>query len=236
MGNSIISLVIPYYNHPDFLNFQLNIWNNYSDEVKDKIEIILVDDCSEISIIDLPNLPKFPENLKIYRILEDIPWNEKGARNLGATAATADWLLHTDFDHWFDDENLKKLIALKKDNNHLYRFERLKNGEKYKQHKESHLISTKKFFKIGGFDEDFSGSWGGAAYCLYFNMLKRRESTKTINLSNVFINAAFLDQYSDCQVKSLAKDSSILMHKLRLKKEKNYRPGKILRFSWERLL
>ena len=37
--------------------------------------------------------------LRVYRILEDIPWNREEARNLGAQEAQTPWILMTDLDH-----------------------------------------------------------------------------------------------------------------------------------------
>lgn len=236
MSNKLLSLIVPYYNHPDFLKFQLHLWNNYSEKIKEEMEIILVDDGSKISIVDLPNLPPFPINLKIYRILEDIPWNEKGARNLGATVSTSNWLLHTDFDHWFDIQNLEKIINLKKEEKYIYRFQRLKYGIPYTQHKETHLIYKEKFFSVGGFDEDFSGIWGGGAYTLYFDILLKQKKMEVFYLNDVYVNGAYLDRFHDCQVTNLSKKTNVGVGDLIRSKKKKYKSGKILRFNWERVL
>ena len=165
----LITLTIPYYNHPNFLKKQLETWNNYTDFIKENVEIILVDDGSTIPIMKLKDLPEFPKNLKIYRILQDIFWNVKGARNLGAYVATGKWVLFHDFDHWMDNENFEKLIRMKKDEKTIYRFQRKREGEFVKNHRETHMITRKGFIEdIGGHDEDFVGTYGGGYKFYYY--------------------------------------------------------------------
>jgi len=239
MINTDISLVIPYYNHPNFLKIQLERWNNYSDKIKENVEIVLIDDGSEISILDLPDLPKFPENLTIYRITEDIFWNVKGARNLGAYVSNSKWVLFHDFDHWFDTENLEKILDMKKNHMGIYRFSRKRDGKIVNFHEETHLIRKNGFLNdIGGHDEDFVGLYGGGMR-LYYRIAESK-GFKVILLNNIFVETDGVDKVEDADTTYYLKEKKAKEKEteLRRKKWKGEIPisKDILRFNWVKLL
>ena len=70
-----------------------------------QFEIIIVDDGSDEAVI--PNSNGL--NLKAYRISDDIPWNQAGARNLGCFIAESQWVLFLDIDQ-LPLENCVQLI------------------------------------------------------------------------------------------------------------------------------
>ena len=100
--NPIISIVYPvYYTHENKENFisLIERYDKYSDETKAKMEIIIVDDGSKYPL----TLPKSNLNISLLRIEKDIPWNNSGARNLGACYASTPRLIMIDAD-WFIPE------------------------------------------------------------------------------------------------------------------------------------
>jgi len=236
-----LSLVIPYYNHPLFLKNQVNLWNSYSDYIKRNVEIIIVDDGSEKSLdcLIIEGKMKVPKNLKVFRILEDIYWNVKGARNLGAKVSESDWLLFHDFDHWFLEEDLKNIIEYPKGNKIIYQFKRFREGNEASLHKETILINKNCFLnRIGGHDEDFVGIYGGG-YSLFYEMAKRKGmSVRIMEGASVLTvdNNKFKDLMGSEKVKE-NRDRDKLK-KLRQDKLSGKIPisNNIIRFNWERVI
>jgi tetratricopeptide (TPR) repeat protein len=151
-----ITVICPWYSNAAIVARQLNIWNAYPGDLKDKTKFILVDDGSPES---LP-APDVDLNLTIVRITEDIPWNQPGARNLGAHLADTEYLLFTDIDHEITVDALQKAHQKTKDPLTLYRFKRVFKDRPHHPHPCSFVISKKALEMTGGFDEDFSGHRG----------------------------------------------------------------------------
>lgn len=237
--NYKFSIVIPYYNHTNFMDVPMKVFNSYSSKVKELVEIVLVDDGSKesaLSVIERRNI-SVPENLKIYRIKEDIFWNVKGARNLGASVSEGKWVLFHDFDHWFDEDNLVKILNKDLEESFIYTFSRRRNGLEVSPHKETHLIRKTDFFdKIGGHDEDFVGIYGGG-FRLYYEIAKR-SGLKIVQIPEIFITTIDNYRHEDSSCSSKAKESGINDRELRIKKLSGEIPisKKILRFNWERSL
>jgi glycosyltransferase involved in cell wall biosynthesis len=130
-------------------------WQRYSGW-----ELVFVDDGSPQPL----NLHAPYTNIRQYRIVDDIPWNQPGARNLGACQARGEWLLFFDLDHRFATGDFLKVLAQlgTLSVGTLYKFARFSEdlGQPIHSHMNSFLISRSDYFKNGGYDEDFSGSYG----------------------------------------------------------------------------
>ena len=162
---SKLTLVYAYYkNDSMFIHQQIN-WNAYSDKVKRDVEIIVTDDCSpqENSIENCVQLPYYP-NLRLFKILEKVPWNWLECRNIGAKYAKSDWLLLTDIDHMVTPtvarSLLKRIDRLNK--SVVYQLNRIRavDNKPYKFHNDSFLVSKSLFWGAGGYDEHYSGLYG----------------------------------------------------------------------------
>lgn len=162
--NYELSIIIPYYNQPEMLAKQIEYWHEWPEEV----EIIVVDDGSQdypaLSVLE-PVYDVFPQ-LSLYRVKEDIPWNQPGARNLGFKVAKAPWCINDDIDHVFDGENVRKALELTRDMGdeakYFFQMNRVKpDGSPInKMHPSLYLIRKETYWDIGGFNEDFSGHYG----------------------------------------------------------------------------
>jgi hypothetical protein len=160
-----LSIVLPYYMNADMLAEQARAWSAYPEELKAHIEIVIVDDGSPLcyeadSIVLASDLPP----LRIYRVIEDIPWHQHGARNLGAHVATGDWLYLGDMDHVIPAESMAQMVRLC-NYEAIYTFGRvdapdmrptMKNGVR-KPHPNTFLMPRRVFWTIGGYDEDLTG-------------------------------------------------------------------------------
>ena len=160
---------------------QLNTWRSYSPEVLALIDIILVDDYSDRSLVpDISGLP-----IRLLRVETDIDWNMAGCRNLAATQAKTDWLLFHDIDHVMDGENISRLLAglSSLDAETLYRFSRIENGVLIDSHVNSFLVKRAMFWDLNGYDEDFCGFYGFED--IYLLECWMRKGNKILLLNNV---------------------------------------------------
>ncbi len=230
----VLSIIIPYYNHPHFLRIQADVWGLYDSWVTQRTEIIIVDDGSERPINQVPGI-RFPANVRLFRILEDIPWNEKGARNLGAHMANGEWLLHMDFDHWFSGKGLRTLLDMHKDASKYYRFRRIDTGKVVKAHSETHMVRRDKFFEAGGYDEAYSGTYSDKPYKKYVEGLHSAGCTLH-QLDNVHLYRESGGIYDDAACPGDRGD--LLSRQTMLTKEQQAkRRGMtgMLRFEWKEL-
>ena len=88
-----LSYVVPVYfntGNTSALADLLRTYAGYDSALLDRLQFIIVDDCS-------PTPPEIPAdidlNILLLRINEDIAWNQPGARNLGITYARSDKML-----------------------------------------------------------------------------------------------------------------------------------------------
>ncbi len=152
----MITVICPWYSNTSFVSCQINIWNALPAVIKDKTAFVLIDDGSP-ETLPAPNVDL---NLIMARITEDIPWNQPGARNLGAHLADTEYLFFVDIDHEITLDALKKAHDKIKDPMTLYRFRRIFKNKPHHPHPCSFIIHRSAFELIGGFDEDFSGHRG----------------------------------------------------------------------------
>lgn len=166
----MITMVIPFYRNSMMLRLQFSVWASWPEEAKRRVSIILVDDGSPepASSVEQPDgLPA----LSIYRILEDRPWHQHAARNLGAHVASDGWLLLTDMDHVLTAKNAEALIKRIPllDEEAIYTLHRVEadTGEptrsdsgSLKPHPNSFVVTRAAYWHIGGYDEDYCGIYG----------------------------------------------------------------------------
>lgn len=154
-----ITLVYAYYENGGMLDRHLQEWSDY--RLKGKFRAIIVDDgSSKDSAIDHLDGIDVGFPIELYRINEDIPWNQDGARNLGMTH-TDGWCMITDMDHLLNVKNAKKLATREYDSESFYTFRReLQDGSKYHNHPNSYFLTRDMYWKAGGYDESFRGFYG----------------------------------------------------------------------------
>ncbi len=193
----MISIVHPYYNHKDTFDYQMWQWRRFSNKAKSKIEIIVVDDGSP----DFPCRPKesYGVDLKVLRIEENIRWNTAGAANLGIKESKYDWILHADFDVGLPPQCADPLLKLDlSDPLTVYWpmtwHETSRGFQKYGEpHCNSFLMNKETFWKAGGYDEDFSGCWGGQD--IMFHLI----SCKPLGLKRVVLKNVVLERMVRCK-------------------------------------
>jgi hypothetical protein len=201
------------------LKERLEQYDSMPIDLKKRFRIILIDDCSPKQII----LPRVNLNMTLLRVLEDIPWNQNGARNLGICYATTNKIFLTDIDHFIHQSTVEFAEHIQLAINEVYFFKRIKNNEQIRTHPNTFLIKKDFFMRMNLYDEDFVGNYG-------------HDDTFIRTFSFVKHNA--IVQYSDLAIEvyqqkehNLLRDTKINMEKL---KNKNGEHSKIiLRFPWE---
>lgn len=153
-----ITLVVPYYENPETLRGQLELWASYPAEVRAQLRVIVVDDGSPVpACIPLPH----PCAIRLFRIAVDVRWNWLAARNIGAHHAETDWLLLTDIDHQVPVETLRHLQIGVHDPTRVYAFSRREHtGAPVAPHSASFFLTRGLFWQTGGYDEALSGYYG----------------------------------------------------------------------------
>jgi predicted glycosyltransferase involved in capsule biosynthesis len=159
------SIVQPYYNHTITWPLHVEQWKNLNPK---QAEIVIVDDNSdEGKEPDITLLKDLDVSVRVFRILDDIPWNVTGARNLGAKYARNKHLILADFDYIVSRELIANLQTLDySDQKVLYWPLQRKYAAKKKRYKfarphcNSFIINREMFNTMGGYDEDFAGGWG----------------------------------------------------------------------------
>jgi hypothetical protein len=186
-----VRMIYPYYENPKMLERQVENWNRYAGELRDHVKLILIDDGS-------PKNPAYPifKDCKIpkrlYRITKDIPWNQHGARNLGAKMACKPaenyWLYMSDMDILLTPETAFDLFSRKLDPMHYYTFERtfLPACNTRKYHCNTFLVKHSIYWAVNGYDEDYCGTYGGdGAFLRQVNNLAPRIHLEDVLLYGV---------------------------------------------------
>jgi hypothetical protein len=173
LGLGVLTLIAPYYENPSMLALQMVSWAGWADKRKQRLRVIIIDDGSpNYPAVEVERPDGLP-SLQIYRVLEDIPWHQHGARNLGAHVCEGGWMLMTDMDHMLTEECARALFK-RADNGQLddgtvYTMARveadtglptLDQHGREKPHPNSFVLTRDLYWRIGGYDEDWCGVYG----------------------------------------------------------------------------
>lgn len=153
-----LTIVIHIYNNQELLDLQTPFWSDWYE--LPNLELIFIDDGSSPPL-DLKHIPVWVRKI---RILDDIPWNQPGAKNLGAFLSSSPWLLFLDADQFIDKEKILQLMYQLPhlEMNSIYRFNRYcsQTNNQLNIHQNCQLISRDAFLNFGGYDEDFTKNYG----------------------------------------------------------------------------
>ncbi len=184
LGDTGFTMLHPFYNERERFELLVENWITWSDEVKRKVQIVLIDDCSP-SPVHTWFTPDVVSrlgglNIVVYRITTDLQWNTPGALNLGFTVAPTPWVLTMDSDCTFNAEDIEKFLDANPTEDAYYRFRRQRQGDGCKAENLmntaplpcSFLMHKNIFWHVGGFDEEFTGSRSGgyAIFDGYFHL------------------------------------------------------------------
>lgn len=227
-----LSIVSHYYNHPQMVETQIAYWESLPASFLDRVEFVLVDDCSEEQL----TLRHTTLDLKLFRVTTDIPWNQAGARNLGAFNASGEWALYFDIDQKFHLGPLTTLLDGLEglDPKTMYHM-RIKDyvdanvNVKLSHHPNTFLANLAMFKRIGMYDEDFAGHYGYED--LYMPIVWETNGGKRVLFNDI-------DFFEDMSFKTTRLDRDLTRNKLLATQKVNAgaknAPG-ILRFQWQQM-
>lgn len=158
-----ITIVMPYYNQPLMLEYQLRAFAAYPAGLRDWLYLNLVDDGSRIPaepIVRASGLLDSAMTVRLYRTKVDVLWNQEFAVNLGVSQAGTEWFAHLDIDHEMPIETASALVNNQHDPWVAYSFKRLCADGKHREiHEALFFMAKELFMRIGGFDERFAGEY-----------------------------------------------------------------------------
>jgi hypothetical protein len=152
-----ITLVYTYYENRDLLRRHVRAWESYPPGFR----FVVVDDGSPRQPAH-EQLPDTRVPLEIYRVLVNIPWNSHGARNLAARVCTTEWMLMADMDTLLAPRGAHALARVELDERCVYRFRIHSEWGRIAGPKKNLFLCTRTaFWDVGGYDEDYAGTYGG---------------------------------------------------------------------------
>lgn len=160
MSKPKFTIIHPYYEGGDAIATHLQNWAEYPGHIRDNLQFIFVDDGSPTEPLE-NYLPKdVPFNLSTFRIDVNIPWNDGGARNLGAHFAKADWMIMMDLDKRITAEQMINLWNIQLDPKKYYKFHHPTSPKG--TYANQIIINRDVYMSLGGYNEDHSGGRGGS--------------------------------------------------------------------------
>lgn len=216
---SDLTIVMAVYGQPLMLSKQIDTIVRYSDAAMKRISLVVVDDCGNppVDVEEIRSAEVCGVKSKLFRVTQDIPWNQMGARNLGMQHSSGHCLL-IDPDMVFDGSMIERMIAAAKKlaRGHVIKWglRHVNSGKLDMTSPNTWLIHRDDFFAVGGYDEDFAGNKGWSDV-QFLDLM--RACFKIENRPDLFANFHGTDSVPDAMVKSLNR-STAANKKKRLKK------------------
>ena len=243
--NNKITIAMPYYEAPDMLRVHLDNWLTYPDHIAEQFSAVIVDDGSpmfpaEDVLKEYPK-PKFP--IQLFRVDKNIPWNHGGARNLSMNQAPEGWVLTMDIDLVLDAVAAERLVEMELNPWVIYKPDRLdlinEEWTRAKRHPESFIMTRDMFWRVGGFDEDFTGYWNGA-FTPFRKALKR--TGRVVEVDDVYLknHATLIKGASVTEWGRRGSEYDIHNNPAMLRRRRiasrQYNPVNPLRFEWRQVI
>jgi len=236
------TFVYPYFENPLMLAAHVENWNCYPEDLRSRIRLILIDDCSRRSPAE-PVFRRCQLQKELYRIRTNIPWNQHGARNLGAAVAPQrecldPWMFMCDIDMMLTAEMATRLLATNHNPHNNYTFARSypKHPHLDRYHVNMFSVRHSVYWQVGGYDEDYCGLYGGDVPFLQ----QLRRISPRVHLDSVALIAHLPSDIADANTQDYSRTGPSRKSYLTLLKRKQLlgqkRPRNPLRFCWERIL
>lgn len=250
-----LSIIVACYGQPIMMAEQVRTWREYPPELGDRVEFLVIDDHGTPPFDPGPELDPplpFPDgaleelDLRVYRVREDIPWNQMGARNLGQKEAKAPWRLMIDPDMVLPAQGLQlaldRLSRAKKNQWFKPWLKHAGGGKKFDFGSPNvYFAHRDAFWGCGGYNEDFAGNKG------YSDVILHRTLTQLCKVTfwkDVWLHFYGPKQFADAAVNTLSRDLAVNRKKFQQAVNfaarygwKMYAQGlkNHVRFAWDRI-
>lgn len=232
------------YGQPKMLDVWWRTISEYPEKIRERLELVIVDDCGKPPVLVPSGLGV---RIQLFRVQEDIPWNQPGARNLAALQAKARVLCLLDPDMVINPADIEAFFSAARTllPDRVLRFAlRRAGGRLDTSSPNTYLIHRRAFLESGGYDEDYCGNkgWSDVQLLHTLSELYRVGVTQTLA-----VDYYLLDRIADAQVSSLPrgveKNKALHLRKVaQMRSVKGWRTwvakckGRNLRFKWTKML
>lgn len=247
----LVTLAMAVYGQPKMLGVWFDTLRSYSEEMLAQMELVIVDDHGSPPAV-VPEDIRALLPVKLFRVLDNIAWNQPGARNLALEHMDTDLVLFVDPDMVFELEMMQKMLdsGFALTEGRVIRF-MLKHrgghaaGKLDPSSPNTWFLHVSDFLKVGAYDEDFAGAKGWSDVQLLDVM---KANFKIRHDPELFAQFYGVEEISDAMVSSLDRETRTNKHKRLLKvKESRMMGGWLkwtrqhcnrerLRFRWEQVL
>ena len=242
----LVTLAMAAYGQPRMLQEWFDTLIGYPSEIHSCLELLIVDDCGTppVEIPDEVN-DLFP--VQLFRVTEDIPWNQPGARNLALDHCRTRLVLFVDPDMVFGADMMRGMISAGYElpEGEVIRFmlKHRNNGQLDGSSPNTWFCHVDDFRKVNGYDEDYAGHKGWSDVQLLDVM---RTHYKIHHRADLFASFYSAEHISDALVTGLDRNT-VHNRKIRVRKvewSRNHGGWKAfvkekkprIRFKWEQVL
>jgi hypothetical protein len=230
-----MNLIYAYYENGGMLDRQVEEWESYAPEVKQKLQVFMVDDGSQNDpAVNHLKPVGFP--IHLYRVIPNLVWNQTGARNLAMHNATDDWCMMMDMDCLLTADQAQLLISGPWRSRRFYMPQAANyQGVMEHQHPNCILVERNVFWESGGYDEDFQGWYGSdAPFKAALSRVAKRVDTNIFHIRRVR-----REDIADASTREWGRKGteyhSMKNPVLRAKRKTVYKAENPLRFPWEKV-
>lgn len=240
----MLTFVMAAYEQPLMLNKWWETLRTYPEKVSKRIHLVIVDDHGDPPAA-IPDDVRERFRSRLFRVLDDIPWNQMGCRNLGVQEAETDWVLMMDPDMVVEPEIAARLlvwVAKLKLGQVVKMLLRYTDGVLDSSSPNCYLIHKEDFNRAGGYDEDYAGhkGWSDVQFMHTLKGLKMR----FLKAKDVWVRYYRPRDIADATVNTLNRsvqhNRALHIRKMGIAKRNWKRwvktKGKNIRFKWSRVL
>ncbi len=238
-----LTVAILYHNDVEHLKAQILGWEALDRQLKSVLLFLLIDDGSRDKAIEVTDITSSCSvDILIVRVLEDIPWNIGGARNLAMLTAPTKYVLVTDIDIHAPTDFYSHLLRLANRaeqeasiGNHLIyaSFKRVyeASNKQSRPHPAVMFLSKDTYWQVGGCDEDFVGNYGYTDPH-FWHRARQTQDVYIVNCHSDFPEIPSLVEKSQARQYKRERDGTVNSALFEQKKSKNNWSQLYLRFSW----
>ncbi len=239
-----LTYISSYYDQPKMAREWWENMRGYDEELRCFYKFIFVDDGSPEHPLDPPEDIVRDFDLMLFRVKEDILWNEMGARNL-AMKHVHGWAMLMDADFLLPADQARTLMGLDAEQPTMYvpRARITGTTEHYVHPPNLFIIHADTYWKCGGYAEEYAGGYG-LSDTEFLRVHDIGLKAKRRKLERIWIDHYPPDMVDDAAVlwldRDLTRNDRIFRTRLNMMNQygllKIAADNKHLKFPWERVI